>query len=117
MTEIHDRESALSRDLAGLNCALVKIVDADDRYYVLVGEPELYRDGFRLETSGLVPPGNREVDRRRGRAVSDQRTPVPTQEGNDRVRRLNDVANNALCMAAAARRSAPSRFQAATPRR
>ncbi len=52
MTEIHDRESALSRDLAGLNCALVKIVDADDRYYVLVGEPELYRDGFRLETSG-----------------------------------------------------------------
>ncbi len=54
MTEIHDRESALSRDLAGLNCALVKIVDADDRYYVLVGEPELYRDGFRLETSGVL---------------------------------------------------------------
>jgi hypothetical protein len=41
MTEIPDRESALSRDLAGVNCALVKIVDADDRYYVLVGDPEL----------------------------------------------------------------------------
>ena len=54
MTEIPDRESALSRDLAGVNCALVKIVDADDRYYVLVGEPELYRDGFRLQTSDVL---------------------------------------------------------------
>jgi hypothetical protein len=54
MTEIPDRESALSRDLAGVNCALVKIVDADDRYYVLVGEPELYRDGFRLETTDVL---------------------------------------------------------------
>ena len=99
MTEIPGRESALSRDLARVNCALVKIVDAEDRYYVLVGEPELYRDGFRLETTGrahpepgrgLVPPGNREADRRRGRfsdrrqsrrgrAVSDQRTPVPSR--------------------------------------
>jgi hypothetical protein len=54
MSEIPGRESALSRDLAGLNCALVKIVDADDRYYVLVGEPELYRDGFRLETTDVL---------------------------------------------------------------
>ena len=54
MTEIPGRESALSRDLAGVNCALVKIVDADDRYYVLVGEPELYRDGFRLETTNVL---------------------------------------------------------------
>ena len=54
MTEIRDRESTLSRDLAGVNCALVKIVDADDRYYVLVGEPELYRDGFRLETTDVL---------------------------------------------------------------
>jgi hypothetical protein len=54
MTEIHDRESRLSRDLAGMNCALVKIVDADDGYYVLVGEPELYRDGFRLETTNVL---------------------------------------------------------------
>jgi hypothetical protein len=54
MTEIPDRESKLSRDLAGVNCALVKIVDADDRYYVLVGEPELYRDGFRLETTDVL---------------------------------------------------------------
>jgi hypothetical protein len=54
MTEIHDRESALSRDLARVNCALVKIVDAEDRYYVLVGEPELYRDGFRLETTNVL---------------------------------------------------------------
>jgi hypothetical protein len=54
MTESPDRESALSRDLAGVNCALVKIVDADDRYYVLVGEPELYRDGFRLQTSDVL---------------------------------------------------------------
>ena len=53
MTEIHDRESALSRDLAGVNCALVKIVDAD-RYYVLIGEPELYRDGFRIQTSDVL---------------------------------------------------------------
>jgi hypothetical protein len=53
MTEIPNRESALSRDLAGVNCALVKIVDAD-RYYVLIGEPELYRDGFRLQTSGAL---------------------------------------------------------------
>jgi hypothetical protein len=54
MTEIPARESALSRDLAGVNCALVKVVDADDRYYVLVGEPELYRDGFRLETTDVL---------------------------------------------------------------
>jgi hypothetical protein len=54
MTEIPDRESTLSRDLAGVNCALVKIVDAEDRYYVLVGEPELYRDGFRLETTDVL---------------------------------------------------------------
>jgi hypothetical protein len=27
--------------------------------------------------------------------VSDQRTPVPTREGIDRIRRLNDVTNNA----------------------
>ena len=39
MTEIPDRESTLSRDLARVNCALVKIVDADERYCVLVGEP------------------------------------------------------------------------------
>jgi hypothetical protein len=50
MTEIPERESTLSRDLAGVNCALVKIVDAD----VLVGEPELYRDGFRLETTDVL---------------------------------------------------------------
>ena len=37
MTEIPDRESTLSRDLARVNCALVKIVNADDRYGVLVG--------------------------------------------------------------------------------
>jgi hypothetical protein len=54
MSEIPDRESMLSRDLAGLNCALVKIVDADDRYYVLIGEPELYRDGFRLQTTDVL---------------------------------------------------------------
>jgi hypothetical protein len=54
MTEIHDRESRLSRDLARVNCALVKIVGAEDRYYVLVGEPELYRDGFRLETTDVL---------------------------------------------------------------
>jgi len=54
MTEIPDRESTLSRDLARVNCALVKIVDAEDRYYVLVGEPELYRDGFRLETTNVL---------------------------------------------------------------
>ena len=54
MAEIPARESALSRDLAGVNCALVKIVDAEDRYYVLVGEPELYRDGFRLETTDVL---------------------------------------------------------------
>jgi hypothetical protein len=54
MAEIPDRESALSRDLAGVNCVLVKIVDAEDRYYVLVGEPELYRDGFRLETTNVL---------------------------------------------------------------
>ena len=54
MSEIPDRESALSRDLARVNCALVKIVDADDRYYVLIGEPELYRDGFRLETTDVL---------------------------------------------------------------
>jgi hypothetical protein len=54
MSEIPGRESALSRDLARVNCALVKIVDADDRYYVLVGEPELYRDGFRLETTDVL---------------------------------------------------------------
>jgi hypothetical protein len=54
MTEIPDRESTLSRDLAGVNCALVKVVDAEDRYYVLVGEPELYRDGFRLETTNVL---------------------------------------------------------------
>jgi hypothetical protein len=53
MSEIPGRESALSRDLARVNCALVKIVDAD-RYYVLVGEPELYRDGFRLETTDVL---------------------------------------------------------------
>ena len=35
MSEIPGRESALSRELARVNCALVKIVDADDRYYVL----------------------------------------------------------------------------------
>jgi hypothetical protein len=54
MSEIPGRESTLSRDLARVNCALVKIVDADDRYYVLVGEPELYRDGFRLETTNVL---------------------------------------------------------------
>jgi hypothetical protein len=54
MSEIPGRESALSRELARVNCALVKIVDADDRYYVLVGEPELYRDGFRLETTDVL---------------------------------------------------------------
>ena len=54
MTEIPDRESALSRDLARVNCALVKIVNAEDRYYVLIGEPELYRDGFRLETTDVL---------------------------------------------------------------
>jgi hypothetical protein len=54
MSEIPGRESALSRDLARVNCALVKIVDAGDRYYVLVGEPELYRDGFRLETTDVL---------------------------------------------------------------
>ena len=54
MTETPDRESKLSRDLARMNCALVKIVNADDRYYVLVGEPELYRDGFRLETTDVL---------------------------------------------------------------
>jgi hypothetical protein len=54
MTEIHDRESTLSRDLGRVNCALVKIVDADDRYYVLIGEPELYRDGFRLQTTDVL---------------------------------------------------------------
>jgi hypothetical protein len=54
MSEIPDRESTLSRDLAGLNCALVKLVDADDRYYVLIGEPELYRDGFRLQTTDVL---------------------------------------------------------------
>ena len=54
MSEIPDRESTLSRGLAGLNCALVKIVDTDDRYYVLIGEPELYRDGFRLQTTDVL---------------------------------------------------------------
>ena len=54
MTEIPDRESTLSRDLARVNCALVKIVDAEDRYYVLIGEPELYRDGFRLQTTDVL---------------------------------------------------------------
>ncbi len=54
MTEIPDRESTLSRDLARVNCALVKIVNADDRYYVLVGEPELYGAGFRLETTDVL---------------------------------------------------------------
>ena len=54
MSEIPDRESTLSRDLAGLNCALVKLVDADDRYYVLIGEPELYRDSFRLQTTDVL---------------------------------------------------------------
>jgi hypothetical protein len=54
MSEIPDRESTLSRDLAGLNCALVKIVGEDDRYYVLVGESEVYRDGFRLETTDVL---------------------------------------------------------------
>ena len=54
MSEIPGRESALSRDQARVNCALVKIVDADDRYYVLVGEPELYRDGFRLQASDVL---------------------------------------------------------------
>jgi hypothetical protein len=54
MSEIPGRESALSRDLARVNCALVKIVDAEDRYYVLVGEPELYRDGFRLQTTDVL---------------------------------------------------------------
>lgn len=54
MSEIPDREATLSRDLARVDCALVKIVGADDRYYVLVGEPELYRDGFRLETTEVL---------------------------------------------------------------
>jgi hypothetical protein len=53
MTEIPDRESTLSRDLARVNCAMVKIIDADGRYRVLAGEPELYRDGFRLETTDV----------------------------------------------------------------
>jgi hypothetical protein len=39
MTEISDRKSTLSRDLAGVNCALVKIVDADDRYWSTPGRP------------------------------------------------------------------------------
>jgi hypothetical protein len=55
MAEIPDRESALSRDLAGVNCALVKIVDAEDCYYVLVGEPELYRDGSGLRRRTCSP--------------------------------------------------------------
>ena len=54
MTEIPGRESTLSRDLARVNCALVKIVDAEDRYYVLIGEPELHRDGFRLQTTDVL---------------------------------------------------------------
>jgi hypothetical protein len=53
MTEIPGRESARSRDLARVNCALARIVDAGDRYCVLAGEPELCRDGFRLETTDV----------------------------------------------------------------
>jgi hypothetical protein len=54
LSEIPDREATLSRDLGRVDCALVKIVGTDDRYYALVGEPELYRDGFRLETTEVL---------------------------------------------------------------